>query len=102
MKPAGDYRNPQRREHFVYRAFDLHGRLLYVGCTMRLAERWAEHRAWSRWASRARRFRISGPYNYDTARRLEREAVRSEHPRFNWHVPGRPRRRRVLGRRAVA
>lgn len=80
MIPEGDYRNPERREHFVYRAYDGAGQLLYVGCTMRLDRRWKEHRTSSEWARKARRFHVSGPFSYDTARRLEREALATEGP----------------------
>lgn len=79
--PKGDYRNPALREHFVYRIYDAAGRLLYVGCTKRPEKRWAEHHAdLSRWVHEAARFRLSGPYNYDTARELERLALRDEYP----------------------
>lgn len=89
--PSGDYRHPDRREHFVYRAWDADGRLLYVGCTMRLAERRSAHQTSSQWFPLAARFRISGPYNYDTGRRLEREAIRSEMPLWNCDEPHRVR-----------
>jgi len=81
--PPGDYRNPLRREHFVYRAFDAAGDLLYVGCSNNPERRWAEHRTTSPWwTEQARRFHLSGPYNYDTARRLEREALATEDPKY--------------------
>jgi predicted GIY-YIG superfamily endonuclease len=81
--PSGDYRNPERREHLVYRAFDADGNLLYVGCTNNPDRRWREHRAERpQMFEKARSFRLAGPYNYDTARRLEREALAAEFPRY--------------------
>lgn len=98
-----DNMDPARREHFVYRAFDAKGQLLYVGCTMDLDRRYKEHSARkhpSRWWHLAVRFVLSGPYNYDTGRRLEREAIRSEAPIWNTDEPRRKRlytiQRRVL------
>lgn len=32
--------------------------------------------------SQARRFKLAGPYSYATARRLEREALATENPRY--------------------
>lgn len=83
--------HPLLREHYVYRAFDAEGQLLYVGCTKRLRARKSEHKSWSEWYPLAVRFRLSGPYNYDTGRRLEREAIDGEHPIWNADEPFRRR-----------
>lgn len=104
--PRGDYRDPASREHFVYRIYDSAGRLLYVGCSMRPEKRWAEHRADRKsWTSRAQRFRMSGPYNYDTARRLEREALRDEYPLHAMtpqKLSAKSRRNRWINRQVAA
>lgn len=80
--PTSDYRNPERREHYVYRVFDAEGRLLYVGCTMRPAKRAKEHRddrkPWI--ADVVGKPRLAGPYNYETARAIERRALMTESP----------------------
>ncbi|NIL77676.1 hypothetical protein RhoFasB10_03827 [Rhodococcus sp. B10] len=84
------------RNHFVYRAFDKDGRLLYVGCSSRPLTRWNEHRSSSPWwTSKARTFRMQGPYCYRTARGIEREALRSEDPLYGWT----PKRHREVRRR---
>lgn len=75
-------RDPSRREHFVYRVYDVAGDLLYVGCTARLEERFRTHRGQSDWFPMLARVRLSGPYNYDTARELEREALQTERPLY--------------------
>lgn len=90
--------DPARREHFVYRAYDSTGHLLYVGCTMDLKRRRGEHRSWSKWWPLAVRFRLSGPYNYTTGRALEREAIKTEHPLWNHNEPRRFRIRAMRTR----
>lgn len=98
MIPAGDYRSPEHREHFVYRAFDEAGQLLYVGCTMRPKKRWAEHNHDGVWAHLARSFRMAGPYNYKTARAIERNALATENPRFGCTPSvSKPKRRSTPG-----
>lgn len=93
-----NFRDPTRREHFVYRVYDDADRLLYIGCTNRPALRWSEHRAWSRdgWPQKARRFRVSGPYNYDTARSRERDEIEELDPRHNHDGPWRRRHDRLV------
>lgn len=77
-------RTPLLREHFVYRAFDLNGVLLYIGCSVRPALRLKEHRASSRWGHRAVRITLAGPYNYETARLVEYNAIESERSIYNY------------------
>lgn len=90
--------DPERREHFVYRAFDAAGDLLYVGCTMRPNLRAQEHRGQSKWFHLAASFKMSGPYNYETGRRIEREAIQTESPLFNHNEPKRLRLRALRNR----
>lgn len=90
--------DPDRREHFVYRAFDADGALLYVGCSMRPNLRAQEHRGQSKWFHLATAFKMSGPYNYETGRRLERDAIRTESPLFNHDEPKRLRLRALRAR----
>lgn len=88
------YDNPHCREHFVYRAYDAAGRLLYVGCTRRPIARWKQHRKMGGWADDAVRFHVAGPYNYDTGRYLERHGIRTENPRHNRDTAEEARARR--------
>lgn len=93
-----EIQDPARREHFVYRIYDGAGVLLYVGCTNHLERRWTEHRSTNRgMTAQARRLKVSGPYNYDTARRLEAEALTNEFPKFGMT----PQRRAAATRNAV-
>lgn len=85
--------DPARRRHFVYRAYDAAGQLLYVGMTIDLDRRRREHKTNRIWFDQAVRFRIAGPYNYQSARRIERQAINSERPVHNHDEPERWRRR---------
>jgi hypothetical protein len=91
--------DPRRREHFVYRAFESFGQLLYVGCTRSVDQRRYEHSRWSEWYQFAARCHISGPYTYTVARRIESTAISTESPYFNvtltWQRERRARRATV-------
>ena len=106
--PRGDYRNPERREHFVYRVYDSRDRLLYVGCTMRPGRRMRQHRAnLASWAPLAHHMRMTGPLNYDDARALEKRQQEELGPAYGmtpacWSVVnGRANAGRRRGPRAV-
>lgn len=77
-------KDPSCREHFIYFAYDAQGLLLYVGCTMQPALRLKGHEANNApWLEYVVRYRALGPYNYDTARRMERDAINEYQPPFN-------------------
>lgn len=86
------------RDHFVYRTFGSEGELLYVGCTKRLDHRWREHKMERRrMVDLTVSCRLQGPFTREVARRLEREAIRSEEPLFGWTpIKGLERRRRNI------
>lgn len=77
-------RNPLLRQHFVYRAFAADGHLLYVGCSYSPEARLAAHRSQSPWYCEAASFKLTGPFNYETARQLEHDAIDGERPQFNY------------------
>lgn len=67
------------RNHFVYRVFDADGDLLYIGCTKNFERRWREQKVdRPKMTAAATRCKLSGPYTYETARRLEAEAIEAE------------------------
>ncbi|WP_131104059.1 GIY-YIG nuclease family protein [Ornithinimicrobium sufpigmenti] len=72
-----------RRTHYVYRAYDEHGLLLYVGCTGSPRQRHDHHRSQSAWFPYAVRFVTAGPYAADEAFALEAEVIERESPFFN-------------------
>lgn len=85
LAQAAVIQDPARREHYVYWVYDASDVLLYIGCSMNLRRRWSEHRSDHReWINFAARFRVQGPYNYETARRMERDAIDSYEPPFNY------------------
>ncbi len=71
------------RIHFVYRAFDEYGHLLYIGCTMNPQQRWKAHQGQSAWAKYATRFTMQGPFYRSDAMALENLAINSEPCFFN-------------------
>lgn len=80
------------RNHFVYRAFDAEGHLLYIGCTQNLKARWQQHRFNNmHWVVQTDRLKVQGPYCYKTARGIEKAAIATEGPRYGW-TPERGRR----------
>lgn len=71
-------------EHFVYRAFDEHGLLLYIGCSLNVEQRMATHRAESPWARFCHRLDVEGPFDgMDAGRAAERQAIDTEGAFFN-------------------
>lgn len=79
--------DPNRREHFVYWAYDARDVLLYIGSTMQPEKRLKGHRDMGIWSQYAVRFRMQGPYNYDTARFKESAAILEHQPPFNGESP---------------
>lgn len=70
--------------HFVYRAFDSYGHLLYIGCSLNVDKRMGQHRSQSLWHKYAETIAISGPYDGRTlAREIETAAIESEASYFN-------------------
>lgn len=86
---ASRLRTPLLREHFVYRAFDHSGRLIYIGCTNNPANRLREHRSQSQWYRHVARVTLAGPFNYETARQVEYDAIESERSLHNYSTERR-------------
>jgi predicted GIY-YIG superfamily endonuclease len=75
---------PALRAPYVYRVYDRHG-LIYVGSTIRLWTRLAEHRRYSWWSRSAVRVRAELCPSLEVARRREQQAQIAERPRWNVH-----------------
>lgn len=78
------------RNHFVYRAYDEAGRLLYVGVTRSPSTRRAWHRYNSAWFTDVTSVRMTGPLPASDARDLEFRLICDEAPLHN--ISGRPTR----------
>lgn len=87
---AHHYGQTKNQSHFVYRCYDKAGTLLYIGCTVDLKQRIADHRrgrqAASRWlAVFMDRHEVEGPFrDRDAGREAERKAIQAERPLFNY------------------
>lgn len=71
------------RNHFVYRAYDSVGRILYVGCTGKPNQRYANHRATSAWFPYATSIKMAGPYEKADAYSREKNLILELRPLFN-------------------
>lgn len=71
------------RDHYVYRAFDEFGLLLYIGCTKQPEMRWKQHVSASAWTQYAQRFTLAGPFTRKKALSIEAAAIEAEEPHFN-------------------
>ena len=83
-----------RAEYTLYRMFDRDGSLLYVGQSIRAAERFSQHRADKSWWPMVSSITMERCDNADELNRSEREAIQTENPRFNVvHASGKSRPR---------
>jgi predicted GIY-YIG superfamily endonuclease len=71
------------RPHFVYRAFDAEGGLLYIGCTLDFERRRKEHTWHQPWANRIARWDVERYENQRDALLAEEAAIKAESPEFN-------------------
>lgn len=77
---------PGLRNHFVYEVYDKSDTVIYIGCTRRPEARWRDHRAdgtKTAMVKEAHRCRMYGPYDYPTARRIERAQQFDLRPKHN-------------------
>lgn len=103
---------PGLRNHFVYHIVDKAGQVIYVGCTRRPEKRWSDHRQnplRRDMIAAAKQFKMFGPYDFPTARRIEREHTFDLRPKFNkipvtrdrkeaaWYLTGPPPRPYIDG-----
>lgn len=73
----------RQHPHYVYRAWDVSDRLLYVGCSLNVPNRMKDHKGWACWYKQMDRFTTEGPYSFDEARRREWEAISTEGALYN-------------------
>jgi predicted GIY-YIG superfamily endonuclease len=72
------------RNHFVYWVYDDQGAVIYVGCTRNPKGRWQNHKyAKLEMVAEAYYCRMAGPYDFRTARRIEKEQRHKHNPRHD-------------------
>lgn len=78
--------NAERLEaspHYVYRAFDSYGHLLYVGCTVNVKQRMSAHGSQSKWFRFAETIAVNDYPSRSEARKVEAHAIATEGSYFN-------------------
>lgn len=82
---AGHVPASDERVHHVYRFWDAHGTLLYIGCTIDVAVRIREHATDKSWFPSVGRATFETFSGRGAAREAEASAIRREKPRWNVH-----------------
>lgn len=72
-----------RGRNALYRFYDAHGMLLYVGITNSPGRRWQQHMEEKPWYPQVRHQAATWYGSEREARRIETRAIRAEHPKFN-------------------
>lgn len=67
----------------LYRHFDEHGALLYVGISLSSAARLAQHKDHSQWFKEIKRVEIERYADRQMALLAEQEAIKKEQPKYN-------------------
>jgi hypothetical protein len=88
--PARPFVSPNRlvasereRQHVLYRFFDTHDELLYVGISLHGIRRMGDHQRAQPWWPRVARTSLAHFPDRESARQAERVAIAEEHPRYN-------------------
>jgi predicted GIY-YIG superfamily endonuclease len=71
------------RPHALYRFYDRHGTLLYVGLTLDPSARWATHSKEKPWWLKVTDIRIEHFPDRESVEAAEKRAIRAENPRHN-------------------
>jgi GIY-YIG catalytic domain len=69
----------------LYRHFDGDGQLLYVGVSLNVVNRLAQHRSGSSWYNDIKRVDVEAFETREQALDAERKAISGEHPTYNIH-----------------
>jgi hypothetical protein len=69
--------------HFVYRAYDADGVLLYIGATYNPRGRYVDHLGSSIWSNFVKRWRVTGPLPKRSAWLMEWKEIEAVRPLFN-------------------
>lgn len=82
--------------HYLYRAFDAKGALIYVGVSLSVLQRLSQHRITAGWFGEVDTIKIERFASKGEAEAAEREAIAVDRPKYNIQHQGRapPRRSR--------
>lgn len=79
--------NPLRKYWYglpvVYRCYDATGRLIYIGCSYDVVNRFDQHRRSTWWASLIAKVHITIHATHLAAFEAEKRAIKTENPAFN-------------------
>lgn len=95
MNSTSPWQYPERfqagvRNHFVYFIYDERGEVIYIGCTRSPEKRWREHKSTRpQLAAEAAHCRMLGPYDFPTARQIEKREQYRHRPRHDARHPNR-------------
>lgn len=70
-------------DHYLYRAFNSDGNLLYVGRAINVDARFKAHKQTSGWYRQMAYRTIEGPFSYADIKRVELDAIYAEDPPWN-------------------
>ena len=85
------------RNHFVYYVYDELGEVIYIGCTRSPSRRWKQHKRWNpAMVAAAYYCRMAGPYDFATARQVEKYEQYKYRPRFDARHPNRWSKKEAL------
>lgn len=82
-RPRRMPRTKNREVHVLYRFYSQPGELLYVGITNNPPSRFVQHRTQKDWWTEVSRIDLQSFSTRDDLAAAEREAIKSEHPRYN-------------------
>lgn len=82
-----DFYSADDRPHYVYRVYDALNQLLYVGCSIDVDQRMANHEGTSAWFVFHSRVEKTAYSTREEAEAAEANAIATEHPR--WNINGR-------------
>jgi predicted GIY-YIG superfamily endonuclease len=81
--------------HKLYRHFDETSQLLYVGVSLSVAQRLAQHRDHAHWFERITRVEMQSFDTRDQALAAERMAIQTENPLFNIQYSTLPKAEKI-------
>lgn len=83
QRPTRNTTSRTLKRHVLYRFYDQHGALLYIGISWQVATRMQDHKRTAKWWPQVATVRFEHLPDRDAAELAETVAIRSERPRYN-------------------